>query len=209
MKIKHNLHVQPTSEHIKRVKEAKLELSKRINGVNDKPTASISKWAPWVLVVILLLSIIFGIFWLITYTWQTPYFYFVLVALFIVLVDCCKIYGTIVGGFTFFTGLRLMFSGQYFPVVSALPFTIYNLPLSYFCLGWGLLMASRKTKSKIGFVLGAANLLGGAFGLFQFKHITQIHAPGFVGSLISGILTMILGFSTIKVIVDSYSIKTT
>lgn len=207
MKNKQNSHQKPTSEHIKGVKEAEVELRKKLTGLNNNSLASIWQWVLALLIGFLLLSL--GVCIVVIIFQGKITLYFGLLLLSILLVKCCQIYGVIVGGFTFFTGLKLMFSGQEFSVEAALPFTIYNLSLSYFCLGWGLLMASRKTRSKIGFILGAANLLGGAFGLFQFKSISQIHAAGLLGSLISGILTISLGYSTIQVILESWSDKIT
>lgn len=134
----------------------------------------------------------------------TPFPILLLVLLFFVFPGLCKSYGVIVGAFTIFSGIKLFFSGEYFRVIPALPFTIVNPSLSYFCLGWGLLVASRHTRSRLGFLLGVANLLGSGLGLFRFKQVEQIVAPGLWGAAISAILTIILGYSIVKVILDSY-----
>jgi hypothetical protein len=57
----------------------------------------------------------------------------------------------------------------------------------------------------LGFILAAANLVGGALEIFQFKHTTFITAPSFWGSAISGILTIGLGCSTVSTILNSWS----
>lgn len=134
-----------------------------------------------------------------------PIPFVLLVLIFLIFPILCKCYGIVVAAFTIFAGIRLSFSGQSFAVVPVLPFTIYNHPLSYFCLGWGLLIASRHSRSKLSFLLKTANLLGVVLGLFQFQRRTYFIAPGYWGSAICGILTIVIGCSMIKVILDSWS----
>jgi len=49
----------------------------------------------------------------------------------------CQLYAVIVSVFTIFSGIRLVFQGQYFQVFPAFPFMIFNLQLSILCFGWG------------------------------------------------------------------------
>jgi hypothetical protein len=121
----------------------------------------------------------------------------------------CQVYGLIVGGFTALLGVKLAFVvGQSFSVLPALPFLILEPRLSYFYLGWGLLVASRKSRSGLGFGLALLNLLGGALGLFLVKSSTTITLPGIWGSLLSGLLTIGLGCSTVKTILRSWQPQT-
>jgi uncharacterized paraquat-inducible protein A len=128
-----------------------------------------------------------------------------MILIFLIFPILCEYYGVIVAGFTIFSGIKLFFSDQYFAIAPVLPFTVYNLPLSYFCLGWGLLVASKRSRSKLGFLMATANLLGGVLDMFHFQQSTFIVAPGYWGSAISGILTIFLGLSMIQVIIGSWS----
>lgn len=121
----------------------------------------------------------------------------------------CQVYGLIAGSFTALIGVKLAFvAGQSFSVLPALPFMILEPRLSHFYLGWGLLAASRKTRSGIGFGLALLNLLGGALGLFSFKSSTVITLPGIWGSILSGLLTVGLGCSTVNAILQSWQPQT-
>jgi hypothetical protein len=112
----------------------------------------------------------------------------------------CQYYGIIVGAFTIFSGIKLAFSGQSFPVTIFLPFLIFNNTFSSFCIGWGLMVASLQKKSMLGWILGIANLIAGLLEIYQFKHFMQITAPGVWGALLSGILTVSLGSSMVEVL---------
>lgn len=206
MSIKKRVKSYKNTEHYKKVKQAEKKLNKRIQETstqinqeyqaNQEYQVSHLDLFGWISALLLLGIALFA---------GVPIPFVLLVLIFFIFPILCKCYGVIVAGFTIFSGIKLSFSGQYFAVIPVLPFTVINRPLSYFCLGWGLLVASRRSHSKIGFLLGTANLLGGGLGLFQFKQVTRIVAPGFWGSAISGILTICLGCSMIKVIFDSWS----
>lgn len=202
MNIKKGIKSYKNTEHYKKVKQAEAELNKRIEETStqreEKYQESHLDLFGWIFVLLLLGIALFA---------EVPISFVLLVLIFLVFPILCQCYGVIVAGFTIFFGIKLSFSGQYFAVVPVLPFTVINPPLSYFCLGWGLLVASRRTRSKFGFILGMANLLGGVLGLFWFKQSTYIYivAPGYLGSAIFGILTICLGCSMIKVILDSWS----
>lgn len=199
MTIKKGVRSYKNTEHYKKVKQAEAELNKRIHEkstqIKEEYQESYLGLFGWISALLLLGVALFT---------GVPFYFVLLVLIFFVFPILCKCYGVIVGGFTIFSGIKLFFSGQYFAIVPVLPFTIYNPPLSYFCLGWGLLIASRCSHSKLGFLLGTVNLLGGVLGFLSFRQIMYIAAPGYWGSAISGILTICLGCSMIKVILDSW-----
>ncbi|XQQ05813.1 MAG: hypothetical protein EDM05_66920 [Leptolyngbya sp. IPPAS B-1204] len=152
--------------------------------------------------VILFICLILYVLWRLNPPIRTV----LVVLLCLVLPGLCKVYSIIVGGFTIFSGIRLGFSaGQSFSVLPIAPFYIFDPSLSYFCLSWGLLVASRQTRSKLGFSLGLLNLLGGVFGLFYFKSSTKVTAPGILGGIISGLYMVGLGSSIIKTIHESWT----
>jgi hypothetical protein len=72
----------------------------------------------------------------------------------------CQLYGLLAGIWTMFSWIPLIFehgsrTGAYrLELDPAIPFTIVNAPLSKFWIGWGLLVASKKSKSCLGFILG-------------------------------------------------------
>lgn len=200
MNMKKGVKLYQNTEHYKKVKQAEALLDKRIKETSEQASkehqgSHLDLFGCMSGLLIIGIALFAGV----------PIPFVFVVSVFFVFPVLCKCYGIIVAGFTIFSGIKLAFSGQYFAVVPILPFTVCNPPLSYFCLWWGLLVASRYTRSKLGFILGTANLLGGVFGLFQFKHSTYIVAPGFWGSAISGIFTIALGCSMIKVILSSWS----
>jgi hypothetical protein len=207
-----------TTEQSQKVKQAALELDHRIRELSaetqaESPTdrSNLLGWTFGLLGLLAVLSILGFILYIVgsalgsTLSIGSSMPTLLVGIIFFMFPALCKCYGVIVAGFTVFSGLKSAFSGQYFDVVPALPFAIVTLPLSYFCLGWGLLVASRSSHSKLGFFLGTANLCGGVLGLFQVKYSTSIVAPGYWGSALSGILTMGLGISMIKVILESWS----
>ncbi len=194
--------LHPSPEHVRKVKLAEAALDQRIAASSPETakTNFITQGIALLIILVPLVAVAYVI-WL----FQIPFYFVLLVLLFAILPGLCKCYGIIVGGFTALSGIKLAFAWQYFAVQPVLPFLIFNAQLSYFCLGWGLLVASRQTRSTFGLLLGAINLFGGVFGLFQFKSSTHIVAPGFLGSLISGLLTIGLGCSTIATILNSWS----
>lgn len=202
MNIKKGIRSYKNTEHYKRVNQAEAELGKRIQEISTQTKEEYQEThlglLGWISVFLLLGVALFA---------GVPIPFVLLVLIFFVFPILCKCYGLIVAGFTIFSGIKFAFSGQSFAVAPVLPFTVINLPISYFCLGWGLLVASRRTRSKLGFLLSTANLLGGVLGLFWFPQGISISivAPGYFGSAISGILTICLGCSMMKVILDSWS----
>jgi hypothetical protein len=202
MNIKKRVKSYKNTEHYKQVKQAEKELDKRIQETSKQIN---KEYQANYLSLFVGLILALGIVGFALFAAKVPIASVLLGLIFFIFPILCQCYGVVVAGSTIFSGIKLSFSGQYFAVVPVLPFTIINPRLSYFCLGWGLLVASRRSHSKFGFLLGTANLLGGGLGLFKFKHVTSIVAPGFWGSAISGILTIVLGCSMIQVIFDSWS----
>lgn len=193
------------SERYKKAKVAEAELNKRITETFTTTSKynlkNLLGWAILLIIVLVPLILFIYVIWF----FQIPIYYVLIVLVLSLLPGLCKCYGLIVAGFTIFSGIKLAFSGHYFAVLPVIPFTVFNPRISYFCLGWGLLVAGRQSRSKFGLFLGTLNLLGGAFGLFHFKSSTHIVAPGFWGSAISGILTVGLGCSMMTTILNSWS----
>ena len=77
----------------------------------------------------------------------------------------CQIYALLAGYWTIFSVIPLILGhgshvGVYgFNFQPVLPFTVINPFLSNFWIGWGLLVASRKSKSITGFILGGLIVL--------------------------------------------------
>lgn len=128
----------------------------------------------------------------------------------------CQIYGLIVGGSLFFSGIRDLFfifspADESYTIdldfsFEHLPFFIFGNPaLSKFCLGWGLLVAGHKGRSLTGYVLGAMNVLGAATGLFYADFGTAITLPGGWGRALSILVSMGLGLTTVSIILASWS----
>ncbi len=157
------------------------------------------------LVILLGLALIGYLFWLV----RPPIWRILLVLIGLALPSLCKCYGLIVGGGTALSGIRLVFMGgeSSFSVLSVLPFAIVDPQLSYFYLGWGLLVASWKSRSGFGICLSLLNLLGGGLGLFKVTMTKQITLPGGWGALLSGLMTVGLGFTIVNTILQSWSIQ--
>jgi hypothetical protein len=135
MNIKKRVKSYKNIEHYKKVKQAEKELDKRIQETsiqtNQEYQVSHLNLFGWISALLLLGVALFA---------GVPIPFVLLVLIFFIFPILCKCYGVIVAGFTIFSGIKLSFSGQYFAVVPVLPFTVINPPLSYFCLGWGLLL---------------------------------------------------------------------
>ncbi|MFM7426594.1 MAG: hypothetical protein ACKO7W_16630 [Elainella sp.] len=171
-------------------------------------TGLLSAWLGLGLVALILALLVLLGYWI--WTSQPALLWMLLLTIGLFSPGLCQIYGLIVGGFTVLMGVKWAFVvGQSFSVLPTLPFVILEPRLSYFYLGWGLLAASRKNRSGLGFGLALLNLLGGALGLFSVKSSTAITLPGFWGSMLSGLLTVGLGCSMANTILQSWQAQAT
>jgi hypothetical protein len=139
---------------------------------------------------------------------------------FLIFPSLCQVYGLIVGGSLFFSGIGALFS-IFSPTEAAysvdldlsfehLPFFILGNPaLSKFCLGWGLLVAGHRGRSAVGYTLGALNVLGAALGLFYIDSGTALTLPGGWSKVLSILVSLGLGLTTVSVILNSWSSQAT
>jgi len=120
----------------------------------------------------------------------------------------CQMYGLLVGVWTMFSWVPLIFGhgshiGAYgLELDPVIPFTIVNAPLSKFWIGWGLLVASKKSKSCLGFILGGSNVLFAALGLFHFELSTSLTlGTGILGLVLTSSVQFFYGLVMIGTIV--------
>ncbi|QUY42002.1 hypothetical protein [Acaryochloris marina] len=175
-------------KNYERVKQAEIELDKRIQETNLQKYEDLYRR---LFDGLRYISVLFLLGWII-FT-ENLDFSILLVILFFAFPILCKIYSIVVGSFTIFFGIKIAFSGQFFAIAPALPFTVLNPEVSYFCLGWGFLAASRSTRSKFGFLLAIFYFVGGALGLFQYRSGLFIKAPGIWGAIMTSIPIISLG----------------
>jgi hypothetical protein len=193
-----------SAEQYQKIRQAETELSQRIRdtGTNleKRDFPSILTWIVGIVIVSAITAPLIYIIWL----FQIPIYMVVVILILFALPVVCKCYGIIVGANTIYHGIKLAFSGSYFPVTPFLPFSVLNPQISSFCLGWGLLVASCQSGSTIGLILGILNLFASGLGIFEVKSSIGFAAPGFLSSGISGILTVILGFCIVEPILSSW-----
>lgn len=174
------------TEHYKKVKQAEIELDKRIKATNlQKNDESYRGFLDGLRYI----SILFLLGWII-FTGNLD-FSVMLIVLFFVLPILCKIYSIIVASFTIFSGIKIAFSGQFVAFIPVLPFTVLNPEVSCFCLGWGFLAVSRSTRSKFSCLVAIIYLVRGVLGLFQGR--VWIEVTDILGSMMGGILIIWFG----------------
>jgi hypothetical protein len=133
-----------------------------------------------------------------------------LVALFFPLL--CQLYGLLAGMWTMFSWIPLIFgygshTGAYrLELEPIIPFIIVNVPFSKFWIGWGLLVASTRNKSCLGFILGGSNVLSAAFGLFYFEQSTSLAlGTGILGLVLTSLMQFFYGLVIIGTILAGWN----
>jgi hypothetical protein len=124
----------------------------------------------------------------------------------------CQLYGLIAGIWTMFSWIPLIsgygshvgvYSMEFHPVI---PFTIINVPLSRFWIGWGLLVAAKKRRAWLGFILGGSNVFAGTLGLFYWQLSTGLTlGTGMLGLVLTSLVLFFYGTTVVSTIFSGWS----
>jgi hypothetical protein len=126
----------------------------------------------------------------------------------------CQLYSFLAGIWTMFSWLPLIFgyeshTGAYrLEFEPVIPFIIVNIPLSKFWIGWGLLVASKKSKLYLGYILGGSNVFFAALGLFYFQGSTYLTlGTGLLGLGLTSLGLFFYGLVIIGIILSGFGQK--
>lgn len=122
----------------------------------------------------------------------------------------CQYYGLIAGLWTAFAWIPNLWDSHHlqpyrFVMEPLMPFPLVNAYLSNFWIGWGLLVASRLTRSWLGFGMGALNVIFAVNGLgyTQFSSSFTL-GTGITGLVLSSIFQFAYGISIIQQILAAW-----
>jgi hypothetical protein len=116
----------------------------------------------------------------------------------------CQLYSFLAGICTMFSWMPLIFgqgshSGAYrLELEPVIPFVIINAPLSKFWIGWGLVVAGKKSRSCFAFILGGTNVLFAALELFYIQTSSYLTlGTGMSGLALTSLVQFLYGLSIV------------